>query len=85
MLIRLIHTFFVIFEIMIFARIIGSWIPQLQRSPLLRFVAYYTDPYLNIFRRIIPPIGGAIDISPFLAFLALGWIEKLIYWILFSI
>jgi YggT family protein len=32
------------------------------------------DPYLNIFRRIIPPLGGggfAIDISPILAIIVL--------------
>jgi len=44
----------------------------------MRFVAYYTDPYLNIFRKILPPIGGTLDISPFLALLALGYIERLI-------
>jgi YggT family protein len=30
------------------------------------------DPYLNLFRGIIPPIGGTIDLSPVLAFLALN-------------
>jgi len=30
------------------------------------------DPYLNIFRGIIPPLGGALDLSPILAFLVLN-------------
>jgi YggT family protein len=30
------------------------------------------DPYLNIFRGIIPPIGGTLDLSPILAFLVLN-------------
>ena len=29
------------------------------------------DPYLNLFRGIIPPIGGTIDLSPILAFVLL--------------
>ena len=29
------------------------------------------DPYLNLFRGIIPPLGGTIDLSPILAFIAL--------------
>ena len=30
------------------------------------------DPYLNLFRGIIPPIGGTLDLSPILAFFALN-------------
>jgi YggT family protein len=30
-----------------------------------------TDPFLNIFRGIIPPIGGVLDISPILAIILL--------------
>jgi uncharacterized protein YggT (Ycf19 family) len=29
------------------------------------------DPYLNLFRGIIPPLGGTIDLSPILAFVVL--------------
>ncbi|MER3588393.1 MAG: hypothetical protein C4322_09720, partial [Mastigocladus sp. ERB_26_1] len=36
-----------------------------------------TDPYLNIFRNIIPPLGG-IDFSPILAFLVLNIIGSLL-------
>jgi YggT family protein len=43
----------------------------------MQFVAFYTDPYLNIFRRLIPPIG-MLDISPVIAFFCLGLIEQLI-------
>ena len=45
----------------------------------LRFVAHYTDPYLNIFRRIIPPIG-MLDISPIVGFFCLKIIEELVKW-----
>ncbi|GFZ15584.1 YGGT family protein [Actinidia rufa] len=30
------------------------------------------DPYLNIFRGLIPPLGGTLDLSPILAFLVLN-------------
>jgi YggT family protein len=29
------------------------------------------DPYLNLFRGIIPPLGGTLDLSPILAFIVL--------------
>jgi YggT family protein len=47
---------------------------------VLGFVEEVTDPYLNVFRRLIPPIGGggfALDLSPMLAMILLyfvGWI-----------
>jgi YggT family protein len=48
----------------------------------MRFVAFYTDPYLNLFRRFIPPIGGVLDLSPLLGFFALQIMENLILFIL---
>ena len=36
-----------------------------------------TDPYLNAFRGLIPPLGG-IDLSAILAFLALNLLQSLV-------
>ena len=44
----------------------------------MRFVAHYTDPYLNIFKRVIPPIGGMLDISPMIGFFVLRIAEKIV-------
>jgi YggT family protein len=69
---------FLVYLILIFIRILLSWIPRMPYYPWLRatvdFVHQVVDPYLNIFRRVIPPLGGggfAIDISPILATLVL--------------
>ena len=54
---------FSLFNSIIVFRIALSWFPQLPRQfPILRPVFTVTDPYLNFFRRQIPPIGG-FDIS----------------------
>lgn len=76
MIITFIDRLFLIYMIMLFIRILGSWVPELQQNRLMQFVAFYTDSYLNLFRRIIPPIG-LIDISPIVAFFALSLIEGL--------
>jgi YggT family protein len=72
------------YYIMLLVRVVGSWVPQLHMHPIFGFVVYYTDPYLNLFRRVIPPIGGVVDISTILALFALGFIEnfvlKLVSW-----
>lgn len=75
MLLLLIDRFFAIYMIMLFVRILGSWVPDIQQFRAFQFVAWCVDPYLNLFRQIIPPLG-MIDISPMIAFFALGFIEK---------
>ena len=63
---------------MIAVRIIASWFPAAQRQSWLRWIASLTDPYLNIFRRFIPPIGGVLDLSPMLGYLLLQMMESLL-------
>lgn len=74
MLLFLIDKIFLLYTIMLFIRILGSWLPELQGQRWMQFINFYTDPYLNFFRSFIPPLG-MIDISPIFAFLALGFIE----------
>lgn len=69
---------FSVYTIFILIRIIGSWFPRFSNHSFMRFIRYYTDPYLNLFRRLIPPIGGVLDLSPMLAFFALQILETLI-------
>jgi YggT family protein len=78
----IIHWIFGIYTFLLFVRIVGSWFPAFAAHKLMRFVAFYTDPYLNLFRRLIPPIGGRLDLSPILGFLGLQIMEYLILLIL---
>ena len=62
---------FLVYLILIFARILLSWIPRMPYnrvlSSVVNFIHEVTDPYLNVFRRILPPVGGggfALDLSP---------------------
>lgn len=79
----IIETLFTAYTLLIFVRLVGSWFPRFSGHTFMRFVAHYTDPYLNIFRRIIPPIGGVLDLSPMLAFFALQLLERFILSFLF--
>jgi YggT family protein len=76
---------FLVYFILIFVRILLSWIPRLPYNRALRafvdFVHETTDPYLNVFRRLLPPLGGggmAIDISPILAIIVLLIAERIV-------
>jgi len=59
---------------MLLARVLASWVPRLAESKLMQFIAFYTDPYLKIFRRMIPPLG-VIDVSPMAALIALQLLQ----------
>ena len=76
--VNIIHLIFKVYVFLIFANIISSWFPGLSQKNFMRFIKYYTDPYLNLFRRFIPPIGGILDLSPILAFISLKFLERII-------
>ena len=74
-LVTSIHYLFSAYTFLLMARIIGSWIPSLAGTKFMQLVALCTDPYLQIFRKVIPPLGG-LDLSPLLAFFALQIVEN---------
>lgn len=75
---QIIHWIFLIYTILLIVRIVSSWFPRLTYHPAMRFVRFYTEPYLALFRRLIPPIGGTLDLSPMLGFFALNILERVI-------
>ena len=77
-----IHLLFVSYTAFIFFRIASSWFPAWHAHKFVRFLAFYTDPYLNLFRRVLPPLGGLLDLSPILAFFALRLLEIFVLGIL---
>ena len=67
-----------IYSLVLIVRVVLSWFPNLDWSnPVLSSVSAITDPYLNAFRGLIPPLGG-IDLSALLAFLALNLLQSLV-------
>ncbi|MFM7652828.1 MAG: YggT family protein [Vulcanococcus sp.] len=67
-----------IYTLVLLVRVLLSWFPNLDWSnPVLSGVSAITDPYLNAFRGLIPPIGG-LDLSAIVAFLALQLIQTLL-------
>ena len=59
-------------------RVLLSWFPNLDwGNPVLSTLTSITDPYLNVFRGLIPPLGG-LDLSAIVAFLALSFLQSLL-------
>jgi len=77
---RFVSVFIDVYILMIFAYILTSWI-RLPYSPWLnrvqRFLFDVSEPYLRLFRRVIPPFGP-LDISPVVAVLVLVIVQQLV-------
>jgi YggT family protein len=80
-----VDALFLVYLILVFVRILLSWIPRLPYNPVLHavvtFVHDVTDPYLRLFRRILPPVGGggfALDLSPIIAIIVLYIVRAIV-------
>jgi YggT family protein len=77
---------FLVYIILILLNILISWIPRMPYNPWLRatldFITDTTNPYLNLFRRVIPPLGGgggfALDLSPMIGIVVLFILRGLV-------
>lgn len=76
LLFQTIVTFINIYTALLFIRILLSWFPNINWfDPPFSILSQLTDPYLNVFRSIIPPLGG-LDFSPILALLLLQVVQS---------
>jgi YggT family protein len=83
-----VDALFTVFLILIIARIVLSWIQMFRPLPYnmplratVGFVEESVDPYLNVFRRLIPPIGGGgmgIDLSPMIGIILLLILQNVV-------
>jgi YggT family protein len=71
---RYVNTLVLVYLVLIVIRIIMTWLPRIPYNRyldmVLNFVRDVTDPYLNLFRRFLPPVRmgpGALDLSPIVA------------------
>lgn len=71
-------TFITIYTGLLFVRILLTWFPNISfYDQPFATLAQLTDPYLNLFRSIIPPLGG-MDFSPMLAIIVLQLLGSLV-------
>ena len=67
-----------IYSTLLLIRVLLTWFPSIDWSNgILSALTSITDPYLNVFRGVIPPIGG-LDLSPILAFISLSLVKQLL-------
>ncbi|PIA41963.1 hypothetical protein AQUCO_02100066v1 [Aquilegia coerulea] len=69
-----------IYSGVLMVRVLLSWFPNIpwDRQPLSA-IRDLCDPYLNLFRNIIPPVFNTLDVSPIIAFTVLGVLANLLH------
>lgn len=74
---------FYFYSLLIIIRIFLTWIPTIDwTAQPFAAIRAIVDPFLNIFKNIIPPIGGVLDISPIFAIILLQLAQGFVYKIL---
>jgi YggT family protein len=80
-----VDAIFIVYIVLIFANILVSYVPRMPYHPVLRsvldFITETTNPYLNLFRRFLPPIGGggfALDLSPVIGIIVLFVVQGIL-------
>ena len=77
---------FRLYMLLIFLRVVLSWV-NINRygpgtmHPVVRLLYQITDPIMVPLRRIIPPIGGTVDIVPIVALFLL----EIVRWMLLAL
>ncbi len=80
-----VSALFLVYIVLILINVLISWVPRMPYNRALRavldFVTETTNPYINLFRRVIPPIGGggfALDLSPMIAVIVLAVVRAVV-------
>lgn len=69
-----------LYSYVLLARALVSWIPNLDPyHPAVQVLYRLTEPVLEPIRRLVPPLGGMIDLSIIIAFFALIILQQLLY------
>lgn len=75
---QVLYSFLSIYQLLLIVRILLTWLQGMEwANQIASYLSPVTDPFLNVFRSFIPPLGG-IDLSPILAFFALSILQSIL-------
>ena len=71
-----VRILFWVLDLAILARVLISWFRPNPDNPLVRMVWEITEPIMRPLRRVIPPLGGTLDITPMIALFLLEVVQR---------
>ena len=77
--IQVISLLLQVYSYVLLARALISWIPNLDPyNPIVQFLYQITEPVLEPIRKLVPPLGGMIDISMLIAFFGIMILQQIL-------
>jgi YggT family protein len=77
--IQVISVVLQVYSYVLLARALVSWIPNLDPyNPIVQFLYQITEPVLEPIRKLVPPLGGMIDISMLIAFFGIMVLQQIL-------
>ncbi len=76
-----INTLLGLYTFMIIGAVIVSWVNADPWNPIVGFLRAATDPFLNVFRRVLPGFlvgGSGIDFSPLVALIVIEFVRRFV-------
>jgi len=75
---QFVSVFFWVYILLILAYVLTSWIRMpFALSPVQRFLDDVCEPYIRLFRRLLPSIGP-LDLSPIVAIITLKVVQTIL-------
>jgi YggT family protein len=88
--VRVVSLVFQVYQFLILIRVLLSWVNvnpygRTAQHPVVELLYRLTDPVLEPIRRIIPPLGGMLDLSPIVAMILLEVLRQVLVRLLLSL
>lgn len=82
---QVIDILLLVYTYLIIGRVIISWVNPDPYNPIVNFLYTTTEPVMRYARRIIPPLGGTLDISPIIVLVVIHIVRILVTQFLYDL
>ena len=82
---QVIDILLLVYTYLIIGRVIISWVSPDPYNPIVNFLYTTTEPVMRYARRIIPPLGGTLDLSPIIVLVVIHIVRILVTQFLYDI
>ena len=80
--VRIVSLVFQVYEFLVLVRVLLTWVNINPYHTAVQLLHQITDPILIPIRRLVPPIGGTLDLSPVVALIILEVVQRVLISIL---
>jgi len=74
----LLNLLLLFLSVAILGRVVISFIDPGARNQISRLIVDVTEPVVGPIRRLVPPLGGTIDLSPLIALFIIQLLREMI-------